>query len=97
MTHARRTTVHRSTQNGNNLTKHVVLYHAGCPVSIDVERQIATALDPARFDVEVVDLSRERTRIPEAEQLGVRTVPVLVIENQPFHVNYGSMLEDLKA
>ncbi|MCB1503575.1 MAG: thioredoxin [Hyphomicrobiaceae bacterium] len=74
-----------------------MLYHAGCPVSIDVERQIATALDPARFDVEVVDLSRERTRIPEAEQLGVRTVPVLVIENQPFHVNYGSMLEDLKA
>jgi glutaredoxin len=84
-------------QQKEHLVKHVVLYHAGCPVSVDVEKQVATALDPSRFSVEIVDLSRERSRIPEAEELGVRTVPVLVINDQPFHVNYGAMLEELKA
>ena len=33
-----------------------IFYHAGCPVCVDAERQLADALDRNRFDVESVHL-----------------------------------------
>ena len=73
-----------------------IFYHAGCPVCVAAEQQLADAIDPARFDVEVVHLGETRSRIPEAEAVGVKSVPALVIAGRPFHINFGAALADLK-
>lgn len=71
-------------------------YHAGCPVCIDAERQLAAAIDPARYSVEIVHLGTSRGRIPEAERAGIKSVPALVVDGHPFHINFGASLSDLK-
>ena len=71
-------------------------YHAGCPVCVAAEQQLADAIDPARFDLEVVHLGETRSRIAEAESAGVRSVPALVIAGRPFHINFGAAIADLK-
>ena len=73
-----------------------IFYHAGCPVCVAAEQQLADAIDPTRFDVEVVHLGETRTRISEAEAAGVQSVPALVIAGQPFHINFGAAIADLK-
>ncbi|MCW5585161.1 MAG: thioredoxin family protein [Chromatiales bacterium] len=73
-----------------------IFYHAGCPVCIDAEQQIADAIDPSRFAVEIVHLGETRSRIDEAESAGVKSVPALVIGGQPFHINFGAAIADLK-
>jgi glutaredoxin len=73
-----------------------IFYHAGCPVCVAAEQQLADAIDPARFDVEVVHLGEARSRIQEAEAVGVKSVPALVISGQPFHINFGAAIADLK-
>jgi glutaredoxin len=74
----------------------VVFYHAGCPVCVAAEQNVASALDPARFNVEIVHLGREKSRIPEAERAGVKSVPALVLEGQAYHINFGASIEALK-
>jgi glutaredoxin len=71
-------------------------YHAGCPVCVDAERQFAESLDRSRFDVEVVHLGTAPGRVAEAERLGVKSVPAMVIEGRPFHINFGADLSALK-
>ena len=73
-----------------------IFYHAGCPVCIAAEQQVADAIDPARFAVEIVHLGETRSRIDEAESVGVKSVPALVIDGQPFHINFGAAIADLK-
>ena len=73
-----------------------IFYHAGCPVCVAAEKQLADAMDPARFDVEVVHLGEARTRIAEAKAAGVQSVPALVSAGQPFHINFGAAIADLK-
>lgn len=77
--------------------KTATFYHAGCPVCVDAERQVAAALDPTRYKVDVVDLGKAKDRISEAERLGVKSVPALVIDDHPFHINFGAALKDLKG
>lgn len=71
-------------------------YHAGCPVCVAAEQQLADAIDPARFDVEIVHLGEARSRIAEAESAGIKSVPALVIGGHPFHINFGAAIADLK-
>lgn len=71
-------------------------YHAGCSVCLDAEQHLATALDPAAFDVEIVHLGTDRSRLREAEAAGVRSVPALVIDGHPYHINFGADLSALK-
>lgn len=73
-----------------------VFFHAGCPVCVSAEKQFVHALDPARYEVEVVHLGTQRERIGEAEKLGVQSVPALVIDGHPYHINFGASLADLK-
>ncbi|MCA9280303.1 MAG: hypothetical protein H6815_10560 [Phycisphaeraceae bacterium] len=72
-------------------------YHAGCPVCVDAERSVAEGLDRSKFDVEIVHLGNEGGRITEAEQLGVKSVPALVIDRQVYHINHGADLSALKS
>lgn len=73
-----------------------IFYHAGCPVCVAAEQQLADAIDSARFNVEVVHLGEAKSRIAEAEAVGVKSVPALVIAGQPFHINFGAAIADLK-
>jgi glutaredoxin len=78
------------------MTTKAIFYHAGCPVCIDAERRFVEALDPKRFDVEVVHLGQNKARLSEAERYGVKSVPALVIDSQPFHINHGADLSALR-
>ena len=73
-----------------------IFYHAGCPVCVSAEQQFVGALDPARYEVEVVHLGQDAARVPEAEDYGVKSVPALVMDGQTFHINFGAALSDLK-
>lgn len=72
-------------------------YHAGCPVCVEAEQQVAHSLDPLRYEVEVVHLGEQKQRVAEAEKSGVKSVPALVLGGQPFHINFGASLADLKS
>lgn len=71
-------------------------YHAGCPVCTAAETAIAGALDRSRFDVEIVHLGQDKSRVPEAERAGVKSVPALVAGGAVYHINYGAGIEALR-
>lgn len=73
-----------------------IWYHAGCSVCVTAENSLVAALDSQRFAVEKVDLGENSHRIAEAEKLGVKTLPALVLNDQVFHVNFGAELAALK-
>ena len=72
-----------------------VFYHAGCPVCMSAEQNVANALDPDRYELEVVHLGEQQEKIAVAKAQGVQSVPALVLEQQPFHINFGAALADL--
>lgn len=74
-----------------------IFYHAGCPVCVEAETNVATALDPTRFEVEIVHLGESADRIAEAEASGVKSVPALVLGGLPYHINFGADLAALKS
>ncbi len=78
------------------MKKKAVFYHAGCPVCVSAEQTVVGALDSSRYDVEIVHLGDDKDRIAEAENLGVKSVPALVLDGQVFHINFGASLSDLK-
>jgi glutaredoxin len=73
-----------------------IFYHAGCPVCVAAEQNVASALDPQRFDIEAVHLGQEKARVSEAERTGVKSVPALVLGDQAYHINFGASLDALK-
>ncbi|MEZ4598618.1 MAG: thioredoxin family protein [Syntrophotaleaceae bacterium] len=73
-----------------------IFYHAGCPVCIEVEHKLAEAIDKTRFQVEIVHLGKQKDRLAEAEEAGVKSVPALVLDGIPFHINHGADLSALK-
>lgn len=78
------------------MAEKAVFYHAGCPVCVSAEQGILQALDGERYEVEVVHLGEDRSRLAEAEAVGVASVPALVLGGQVFHINFGASLSDLK-
>jgi len=73
-----------------------IFYHAGCPVCVAAEQNVARALDPVEYDVEIVHLGNDKSRLKEAESAGVKSVPALVIDGAAFHINFGAGIEALK-
>ncbi|WP_036204346.1 thioredoxin family protein [Marinobacter sp. MCTG268] len=78
------------------MSSKAIFYHAGCPVCVAAEDHVAEAIDRSRYDVEVVHLGNDKERIAEAEAAGVKSVPALVLEGAPFHINFGASISDLK-
>ncbi len=78
------------------MKKKAVFYHAGCPVCVSAEQSVLGALDKARYDVEVVHLGTAKSRLAEAEKLGIKSVPALALEGAVFHINFGADLSALK-
>ena len=73
-----------------------IFYHAGCPVCVAAEQNVANALDPAKYDVEIVHLGKSKSRIHEAITAGVKSVPALVLDGAAFHINFGADMDALK-
>ncbi len=73
-----------------------IFYHAGCPVCVSAEQQILEALDKNRFDIEIVHLGEKASRINEAEEAGIKSVPALLLDGAVFHINFGAAISDLK-
>lgn len=76
--------------------KNATFYHAGCPVCVEAEQQLAHALDPKSYQVEIVHLGENKAEIATAEKDGVKSVPALVVDNKVFHINFGANIADLK-
>lgn len=73
-----------------------VFYHAGCPVCVEAEANVAEAIDKGKYSVEIVHLGKSKDRLEEAERAGVKSVPALVLDGVPFHINFGADLAALK-
>ncbi|EPJ8782419.1 thioredoxin family protein [Pseudomonas aeruginosa] len=73
-----------------------IYYHAGCAICVEAERSLLPLLDRHQVDVEVVHLAEHSARIAEAEEVGVKSVPALVVDGQVLHLNFGAALSDLK-
>ena len=76
--------------------KKSIFYHAGCPVCVSAEQELLSLINPT--EVEVVHLGEDKSRILEAESVGVKSVPVLITPNgNVLHINFGASIEDLKS
>ncbi len=78
------------------MTNKAIFYHAGCPVCVQAEQNVANALDPAKYDVEIVHLGNDKSRVAEAEKCGVKSVPALVMDGTAYHINFGAGIDALK-
>ena len=74
----------------------VIFYHAACPVSITAGQALLKILCKSDYEMEIVNIDRENDRITEAEEVGVESVPALVIDNIVLHINFGASIEDVK-
>jgi hypothetical protein len=73
-----------------------IFYHAGCPVCISAEQDIAHLI--GEENVEIIHLGENKSRIIDAEQTGVKSVPALVTPSgHVLHINFGASIEDVKA
>ncbi|POT59477.1 thioredoxin family protein [Citrobacter amalonaticus] len=79
------------------MSKKAIFFHAGCPVCVDAEQQIALALDPAQYVVDIVHLGEDKARLEEAIEAGVKSVPALLLDGGiPLHINFGASIEELR-
>ena len=73
-----------------------IFYHAGCPVCVSAEHDIVDLA--GRDNVEIVHLGSDSSRIAEAENAGVKSVPALVTaKGGVLHINYGASIEEVKG
>lgn len=76
--------------------KKSIFYHAGCPVCISAEHDILNLI--GETNVEIVNIGEDRNRIPEAEKVGVKSVPALLTPNgNVLHINFGASIADVKG
>ncbi len=76
--------------------KKSVFYHAGCPVCLSAEHDILDLV--GRDNVEIVHFGHSKSRIPEAEKAGVKSVPALLTPNgNVLHINFGASMADVKG
>lgn len=72
-----------------------IFYHAGCPVCVSAEKDILNLIPESQ--VEVIHLGTKKSKVKEAEEAGVKSVPALVLPNgNVLHINFGASIEDLK-
>ena len=73
-----------------------IFYHAGCPVCISAEHDIIEIAGAE--NVEIVNIGENRSRINEAENAGVNSVPALLTPNgNVLHLNFGASMADVKG
>ncbi|BFO67941.1 thioredoxin family protein [Chryseobacterium sp. S0630] len=76
--------------------KKSIFYHAGCPVCISAEHDIVNLI--GLENVEIIHLGNDKSKIEDAENAGVKSVPALVTPNgNVLHINFGASMEDVKG
>lgn len=76
--------------------KKSIFYHAGCPVCLSAEQEIINLIGASK--VEVVHFGQDKSKISEAEQAGVKSVPALLTPNgHVLHINFGASMADVKG
>ena len=74
----------------------LTFYHAGCPVCISAEQELLELINTN--EVEIVHLGENQSRIAEAEEAGVKSVPALLTANgNVLHINFGASMADVKG
>ena len=73
-----------------------IFYHAGCPVCVSAEHDIISVVGTANVDI--IHLGEDKSKIAQAEQAGVQSVPALVTPNgNVLHINFGASMADVKG
>ncbi|WP_418262962.1 thioredoxin family protein [Flavobacterium faecale] len=73
-----------------------VFYHAGCPVCISAEQDVIDLI--GQSNVEIIHLGEDKSKISDAENAGVKSVPALVTpKGNVLHLNFGAAIQDLKG
>ena len=73
-----------------------IFFHAGCPVCVSAEHDIIDLV--GSDNLEIVNIGEDRSRISEAENAGVKSVPALLTTNgNVLHINYGASMADVKG
>ncbi|MET7029941.1 thioredoxin family protein [Sediminicola luteus] len=73
-----------------------IFYHAGCPVCISAEHDVLELV--GADNVEIVNIGENKSRISEAENAGVKSVPALLTpKGNVLHLNYGASIADVKG
>lgn len=73
-----------------------IFYHAGCSVCVSAEQDIVNLIGAS--NVEIVHIGEDRSRIAEAENAGVKSVPALLTSNgNVLHINFGASMADVKG
>ncbi|CAM1354917.1 MULTISPECIES: thioredoxin family protein [Tenacibaculum] len=73
-----------------------IFYHAGCSVCISAEHEIVKLI--GKDNIEIVNIGENRSRIEEAELVGVKSVPALLTPtNNVLHLNFGASMADVKG
>ncbi len=71
-------------------------FHAGCPVCVSAEDSLVGVIDKSKVKLDVVHLGQEPQKLAQAEALGIKSVPALVLDGNVLHINFGASLADLK-
>ena len=74
----------------------IIYYHAGCPVCVEAERSVVAELQK-NSEVTIVNLGEDKAAIVDAKSVGVESVPALVINGLPFHINFGAPMSALES
>ncbi|MEL6916716.1 MAG: thioredoxin family protein [Bacteroidota bacterium] len=78
--------------------KKATFYHAGCPVCVSAEQELLNLLDTSKVALDVIHLGERTDLITTAENLGVQSVPALVLDNgNVLHINHGATIADVKG
>jgi hypothetical protein len=73
-----------------------VFYHAGCPVCLSAEQDVIDLI--GQSNVQIIHLGEDKSKINEAENAGVKSVPALVTpKGNVLHLNFGASIQDLKG
>lgn len=73
-----------------------VFYHAGCPVCVSAEQDIIKLI--GEENVEIVHFGEDKSKLAEAEEAGVKSVPALLTPaGNVLHINFGAAMADLRG
>lgn len=72
-----------------------IFYHAGCPICVSAEKDILNFIP--ENEVQVIHLGENKTKVKDAEEAGIKSVPALVLPNgNVLHINFGASIKDLR-
>lgn len=73
-----------------------IFYHAGCPVCVSAEQDIVNLI--GEDNVSIIHLGEDKSKIVDAENSGVKSVPALLTPNgNVLHLNFGASMADVKG